>query len=171
MVVRISRSLSPAAPTTNWVVWPARGASPRSASCFTQRMRPSMPSSKVLLAGDAQRLAASGASRFSETRSARRDRRLHLGELGARHDLQVQVAGVAVAPPQDLGGGQQAVHGVGRAAGDGRAEEDALHLAAGQHLHEGAGQLIGREGDTADRALARVSSSSSRSGRRWSAVP
>src|SRR4029453_16837656 len=111
---RISRSASPAAPTTNWVVGPI--ARDRRIEPPTLEGEPPGPlelrqqvSPEVLLSRQRPDVAAAGRLEVDRHAAGEPHRRLDLAALGSRQELHVYVAAEALAAAQEIDRGETAI--------------------------------------------------------------
>ena len=73
--------------------------------------------------------------------------RAHLALVGAGQHLEVDVAPESFAAPQEVDGGEHAIHGPLRSTGHPRGQKESLGHAGAMGLHESARRLFGRERD------------------------
>ena len=105
---------------------------------------------QILLARQHADVGVGGRLEIDGDAIGQRARRLHLGPLGTRKQLQVHVPAKAVTAPQDLDRREHAIHGARCATGHARGEKQAIRRTGAMEIHEGCGDLLGGEGGALD---------------------
>ena len=109
---------------------------------------------EILLPGEPADVVVGGPLEIDGHAGGQSHRRLDLRRLGARQQLHVDVALKALAPPEQLEGGQHAVGGARRPARHAGREEEALGQVLALDLHERGRDLFGTDGGARDVATA-----------------